>query len=150
MSKKHPVRVRLSSHQDQGQTVQEYRGEHIDKGSSIYIRYEESGEGLPQAADRDKTMTTVKIDRDHDIIKIIRHGAVQSEQAFQLGRRLPGFYRSPYVSTQLSQETTHMHIDMQEVGGMVEWSYELFAHEESTGEFKISLTIQEEQEHESK
>ncbi|OPA73548.1 hypothetical protein BVG16_28385 [Paenibacillus selenitireducens] len=147
MSKKHPVRVRLVSHQDQGQTVQEYSGERIDKGSSIYIRYEESGEGLPQGTDKDKTITTVKIERE--IIKIIRHGTVQSEQSFQLGRRLPGFYRSPYVNTQLSQETTHMHMDMQEVEGIVEWSYELFAYDESTGQFKISLTIQEEQENES-
>jgi len=147
MPKKHRVRIRIVSDQEQEQTIQEFRGERIDKDSQVYIRYEENLTDTPLTGEAAKTMTTLKL--GIDVIKLIRHGAVQSEQSFQMGKKLPGFYRSPFVQLQLSQMTSRLRIDLQDVAGTVEWEYELFAHEESTGQFKVSLTIQEDPDHES-
>lgn len=147
MSTKHPVRITLVSRQDQEETVQQYRGERIDKGTAVYLRYEEVAEGLAAGLPVHKTTNTVKITADS--IKLIRHGAVESEQSFQAGQRLPGFYRSAYVSTQLSQATSELHIALEDIAGEITWSYELYAYEECAGHFTITLTIQEEQQHES-
>lgn len=142
MPEKQQVRLRIVSEQQHERTVQEVPGERVQRGSTIYIRYEEPDSGQPEQKQAAKTMTTVKIAEDS--LKVIRHGAVQSEQSFQLGRTLPGFYRSPYLGVQLSTETKQLAIHMGDVAGSVEWTYDMYVQEEFTGQFKIRITIQEE------
>ncbi|MDO7908676.1 DUF1934 domain-containing protein [Paenibacillus sp. JX-17] len=138
MSTMKPVTVRLKSRQDGEQVIQELPGEATIRGSQLYVRYEEPNSGPEGGA----TRTTVKIGEQE--LKIIRHGEVQSEQSFELGRRLPGFYRSPYTSFALSTHTTKLEVHRDGLNGKVEWTYDLYAFEQLSGHFAISLHIQEE------
>lgn len=139
MSQNRSVRVRLHSQQDGEDVVQELPGDAILRGKSLYVRYDEPQEG-PQGG---KTRTTVKIGQ-HEL-KLIRHGEVQSEQSFELGRRLPGFYQSPYMKLAMSAHTQKLDIQMDGYSGQVAWAYDLYVFEDFSGHFAISLHIQEEQ-----
>ncbi|OBA07599.1 hypothetical protein A9P44_09295 [Paenibacillus polymyxa] len=133
------VRIRLHSHHDGEDAVQELPGEAIVRGKHLYIRYEEPQES-PEGG---TTRNTVKIGPDE--LKLIRHGEVQSEQSFALGRRLPGFYRSPYLNLNMSAHTQKLDIRMDGFTGHVSWTYDLYVFEDFSGHFAISLHIQEEQ-----
>ncbi|KJD37578.1 hypothetical protein QD46_24240 [Paenibacillus polymyxa] len=133
------VRIHLHSHHDGEDVVQELPGEAIVRGKHLYIRYEEPQES-PEGG---TTRNTVKIGPDE--LKLIRHGEVQSEQSFALGRRLPGFYRSPYLNLNMSAHTQKLDIRMDGFTGQVSWTYDLYVFEDFSGHFAISLHIQEEQ-----
>ncbi|NMO97913.1 DUF1934 domain-containing protein [Paenibacillus lemnae] len=121
-------------------TVHELPAEVFAKGEALYVRYEEPRMGPHQGS----TRATVKLSMDE--VKILRHGEVQSEQAFRLGQNMPGFYRSPFTSFQLSTHTQRMHVDLHGMSGSASWEYDLYVFEDCTGHFSISLTIQEAQE----
>ncbi|WP_410513017.1 DUF1934 domain-containing protein [Paenibacillus sp. BR2-3] len=139
-SDKYSVSVTLVSLQEEQRNVLNVPGEVIARGSQLYIRYEEPGQG-PQGEDA-SIRTTIKIAGSE--LKIIRHGGVQSEQTFQSGQRLPGFYRSPYTQFNLSTETRELDILRDGRSLKVSWEYDLYVYEELSGQFAISLHIQEE------
>ncbi|MNO72593.1 hypothetical protein D3C76_635450 [compost metagenome] len=130
--------IRLHSRYDGEDVVQELPAELIRKGPVLYVRYEEPEKG-PQGG---TTRTTIKI--TEDMIKIMRHGEVESEHSFQLGERLPGFYRSPYTTFNLSTHTTEMDMKIEGMYGNVRWGYDLYVYEDLSGQFAIHLHIQEE------
>ncbi|CAH0122331.1 MULTISPECIES: DUF1934 domain-containing protein [unclassified Paenibacillus] len=146
MSVKRQVRVRVESNHERETTVQEFTGVRLVKGRYVYVRYEERTEPV-SGGESARTMTTVKIGDDE--LKIIRHGHVQSEQSFRAGRKLPGFYRSPYAQFQLSTYTRELQMDVQEAAMRMAWVYDLFVHGECTGRFAVQISIQEESGHES-
>ncbi|AWB42880.1 DUF1934 domain-containing protein [Paenibacillus sp. CAA11] len=128
----------LRSRQENGETtVQELRGEVFTKGSSVFVRYEEPEKGPKGGV----TRTMIRI--SDNVLKIMRHGEVESEQTFQQGQRLPGFYRSPYTTFQLSTATHSLHKKMNGASGSIEWTYDLYVFEELSGQFALSLHIQE-------
>lgn len=107
MSKMRPVQIRPHSRYEGEDVLQEMQGEAVVKGAYLYVRYEE-----PQAGpERGMTRTTLKLGEQS--IKIIRHGEVESEQTFELNRKLPGFYRSPYMSFALSTNTQKLELSIQ-------------------------------------
>ncbi|MDR0270198.1 DUF1934 domain-containing protein [Paenibacillus sp.] len=137
MQEARSARIRLQSRHEGENVVQESEAEVFERGGALYLKYEE-----PEADLRgQKTRTLLKITGDS--LKMIRHGAVESEQAFQEGQKLPGFYRSPYTSFNLSTQTSLLEIRLNGVSGTVRWVYDLYVHEECTGHFDISLHIQE-------
>ena len=138
MSHKTQALIRLQSRYDGEEVVQELPAELIVKGPDLYVRYEEPEKG-PQGG---TTRTTMKI--TENAIKIMRHGEVQSEHSFQLGERLPGFYRSPYTTFNLSTHTTEMDMKLEGIYGHVSWAYDLYVYEDLSGQFEIHLHIQEE------
>jgi uncharacterized beta-barrel protein YwiB (DUF1934 family) len=138
MPDKRQAHIQLHSRMDGEDVVQELSAELIVKGSDLYVRYEEPERG-PQGG---STRTTIKI--TENTVKIIRHGEVQSEHSFQLGERLPGFYRSPYTSFNLSTHTTELDMKIDGMNGYVSWAYDLFVYEDLSGHFAIDLHIQEE------
>ena len=137
---KYRVSVTLESLQDGQQSVVYADGEAILRGQQIYIRYEESEPG-PQG-EQNSVRTTIKIAAGE--LKLIRHGSVQSEQSFEPGRRLPGFYRSSYTQFNLSTDTRKLEIQRDGRSIAVSWEYDLYVYEELSGQFAISLNIQEE------
>ncbi|MDQ0196411.1 DUF1934 domain-containing protein [Paenibacillus wynnii] len=139
-SDKYSVSVSLVSLHEGEQSVLNVSGEVIAKGSQLYIRYVEPGQG-PQGEDV-SIRTTLKIAGNE--LKIIRHGGVESEQSFQEGRRLPGFYRSPYTQFNLATETRELDIVRDGRSLKVSLDYDLYVYEELSGKFAISLHIQEE------
>jgi len=138
MSNMRPVQIRLHSRYEGEDVLQEMKGEAVLKGSVLYVRYEE-----PQAGPEGGiTRTTLKLGGQS--LKIIRHGEVESEQTFELNRKLPGFYRSPYMSFTLSTHTHKLDLSIQGLSARAAWSYDFYRFDEEAGHFEISLHIQEE------
>ncbi|WP_379137553.1 DUF1934 domain-containing protein [Paenibacillus sp. sgz500958] len=139
-SDKYSVSVTLVSLHEGERSVLNVTGEVIAKGSQLYIRYEEPGQGPEE--ENAAIRTTIKISGSE--LKLIRHGGVQSEQTFEQGRRLPGFYRSPYTQFNLSTDTRELDITRNGRSLKISWDYELYVYDELSGQFAISLHIQEE------
>ncbi|GGG09736.1 hypothetical protein GCM10010912_62740 [Paenibacillus albidus] len=139
-SDKYPVSIQLVSLQDGQRNVLNVAGEVISKGPQLYVRYEELQQS-PQG-ESVSVRTTVKISGSE--LKLIRHGAVQSEQTFEAGRQLPGFYRSPYTQFNLSTQTRKLDVVRKGRDFTVSWDYDLHVYGELSGSFAISLHIQEE------
>jgi uncharacterized beta-barrel protein YwiB (DUF1934 family) len=139
-SDKYGVSVTLVSEHEGERNVLSTTGEAIARGQQLFIRYEEPGQG-PQG-ENTAVRTTIKIAGNE--LKLIRHGGIQSEQSFQADRRLPGFYRSPYTQFNLSTETRKLDISRDGRSLQVTWDYDLYVYEELSGQFAISLHIQEE------
>lgn len=137
MNDRQRVSIHLQSLHEGENTVQELPGEAFMKGSVLYIRYIEPAEGPHQG----ETRAMIKLSEDE--LKLIRHGQVESEQSFRLGQRLPGFYRSPFTSFQLSTHTQHLELALDGLSGRAAWAYDLYVFGELSGHFSISLTIQE-------
>ncbi len=139
MQEARKARIRLQSRHEGQNVVQETEVEAFERGGALYLKYEEPDADLQGQ----KTRTLLKITGDS--LKMIRHGAVESEQTFQEGQMLPGFYRSPYTSFNLSTQTSSLRIQLNGgMSGTVSWAYDLYVYEERTGHFDISLHIQEE------
>lgn len=134
-----PVKLQIHSVADGEKVNQQVKGEAIRKAGSLYIRYEEK-EQLPGS---EPIRNMVKISDDR--VKLIRHGGVESEQSFELGKRLPGFYRSPFTSFALSTDTKKMSISLSDLSGKISFSYDLYVYEEQSGKLSISIEIQEDQ-----
>ncbi|MWV47634.1 DUF1934 family protein [Paenibacillus sp. HJL G12] len=132
------ARIRLQSRQEGENVLQETEAEVFERGGALYLKYEE-----PEKDQQgQKIRTLLKITQD--TLKMIRHGAVESEQTFQEGHMLPGFYRSPYTSFNLSTHTSSLKVQLDGgLSGTVSWTYDLYVYEECTGHFDISLHIQE-------
>ncbi|BFH65835.1 MULTISPECIES: DUF1934 domain-containing protein [Paenibacillus] len=131
------ARIQLQSRHEGEDVVQKTEAEVFERGGALYLKYEEPETDLQGQ----KIRTLLKITSDS--LKMIRHGAVESEQSFQEGQRLPGFYRSPYTSFNLSTQTSLLEIRLNGTAGTIRWAYDLYVHEECTGHFNISLHIQE-------
>ncbi len=132
------AQIRVVSRVDGEDVVQEMPAELILKGTTLYVRYEEP-EVSPQGG---APRTTIKITPNQ--VKIIRHGEVQSEHSFQREKRLPGFYRSPFTTFNLSTYTTDMDIEIEGMYGHVRFAYDLYVFDDQSGQFAIHLHIQEE------
>ncbi|MNI41126.1 hypothetical protein D3C73_953710 [compost metagenome] len=139
-SGKYGVSITLESLQDGQKNVQSAAGEAVSRGGQLYIRYEEAEQG--PRGEAISVRTTIKISGSE--LKLIRHGSIESEQSFALGRRLPGFYRSPYTQFNLSTDTRKLEINRTGRSLQVSWDYDLYVYEELSGQFAISLYIQEE------
>ncbi|MHA6534544.1 YwiB family protein [Paenibacillus sp. BAC0078] len=137
---KYGVSITLESVQGGERNIVQAAGEVIDKGNLLYIRYEEIERG-PKGEDV-SVRTTLKLSDSG--LKLMRHGGIQSEQSFERGQRLPGFYRSPYTQFNLSTDTRKLDIKRDGRSLTVSWEYDLYVYEELTGQFAISLHIQEE------
>ncbi|MEF2968994.1 DUF1934 domain-containing protein [Paenibacillus sp. M1] len=138
MPDRNKAKIVVASRQGADETVQEIIGEAFVRGDTAYIKYEEPEQGPTGGT----TRTIVKITGGE--LKIMRHGEVESEQTFQVGRRLPGFYRSPFTKFNLSTHTRTLETRLDGPFGHVAWEYDLYVYEELSGHFSISLHIQEE------
>ncbi|MFD2614556.1 DUF1934 domain-containing protein [Paenibacillus gansuensis] len=115
--------------------VQKVEGTLYRKENAVYLRYAETDEAMGN------TMTTVRIDPQE--LKIIRHGEVESDQTFAVGRRLPGNYRTPFVSMQLETHTQLIHADVTGATGTLQWNYDLYFDGDFSGDYKIKMSYQE-------
>ncbi|GGA52942.1 DUF1934 domain-containing protein [Paenibacillus physcomitrellae] len=132
------VVITLTSFDGTDKTVQHMRGELVQGAAGSYIRYEEPEPG-PKGG---KTRTTVRISGGE--LRVLRHGEVESQQTFSAGQKLPGFYRSPFTTFNLSTDTKSVDIRLDGSNGTLDWVYDLYVYEELAGRFTISLQIQEE------
>lgn len=138
MSEKKKVLVQVRSQQESENTSGQFLGEMTVRGNTRYVQYVEEY----QAPTQGQVRTLLKI--TDNTLKIIRHGSVESEQSFSAQERLPGFYRSPYTSFNLSTVTDTIEISNHGNELTISWVYDLYVYDELNGHFINSLHIQEE------
>ena len=132
--------ITLHSSDGTESTVQHLSGEVVYTKTGLFIRYEEPD----QIADGVATRTTIIWSEGGEELKVLRHGGVQSQQLFRVGERLPGFYRSPFTTFNLSTHTRMLEIALNGGFGTLKWTYDFYVYEELSGQFTISMQIQEE------
>jgi uncharacterized beta-barrel protein YwiB (DUF1934 family) len=138
---KKQVRLQIHSAAEEQSLIQTAKGELYEKGSHLYIRYAETDPNMGN------TMTTVKVEMRHEaqhpVIKVLRHGDVQSEQTFELQKKLKGFYITPQLRLELAARTHAINNELYEGIGNIEWSYDLYADDQNIGTYQLKLEIQE-------
>jgi uncharacterized beta-barrel protein YwiB (DUF1934 family) len=149
-----PVTVELETrHQGGEPEVRRYAGLLYPKPRGQYLVYEEGGDAGTRGMEQ--TRTTVRLDGEG--LKLVRRGAVESEQTFAAGRVTLGSYRLPNGIFELETRTHALHVDTVASGeqGMaaewprplnvkVSWQYDLKLGGEPAGNFEIRLSIWEE------
>ncbi|MBR2567620.1 MAG: DUF1934 domain-containing protein [Paenibacillus sp.] len=155
------VRLLLTSIQSHERVEQQLEGDLYLKGSSFYLRYVEPA--LEEENSQDSPISSKDSSSDHKPIavmlklgqdewKLTRSGAVQSEMSFALHRSLPGRYISKVMAFRLETKTTRMVREDRDwllpdgqvlrYPAFIAWTYELYVHEQNTGQFQLELSIE--------
>lgn len=133
---KKQVQVSIESYiADDQRITQSVQGDLYQKGDHYYLRYDESDPDLRG------TVTTVRLERER--IRIVRSGAVRSEQDFVVGKPCPGVYVTPQGRMGLETLTHTLNYDWNEGIGTVEWSYDLHVMGEAAGTYQLRFHISE-------
>ncbi|PZE20102.1 DUF1934 domain-containing protein [Paenibacillus xerothermodurans] len=127
------VRVVIESSTGNEHISQDADGELYAKGNHYYLRYNEA------SAEMARTVTTIRLGPDS--IRVIRQGALRSEQTFVRGQRLHGYYDTPQGKLGLETKTDALAVDLIDGLGVVEWSYELYVMGELSGTYRLRLTV---------
>jgi len=134
MNDKNRVALTVTSRSNEETIRLSYMADRYVKGVNQYFRYTEDENG-----DLGKTVTLLKVGPEE--IRVIRHGAVESEQTFAVGEHRPGFYRTDQGTLQLSTRTYEVAVRLEEGSGRVEWSYDLDLAGESVGSYQLCVEI---------
>ncbi|OXM83178.1 DUF1934 domain-containing protein [Paenibacillus rigui] len=134
---KKSVQVSIESYSDGQEISQKAQGDLYRKGDHYYLRYEET------EAEMRGTVTTVKLEQAR--IRIVRSGAIRSEQEFIVGKSCQGIYETPQGRMGLETVTHAMYYDWSDGLGTVEWSYDLFVMGDPAGRYRLRFHIAERQ-----
>jgi len=144
MNDKQSVHIQFESVQDNETLKQQLLGEWYVKGKAIYITYEEQTE-----------MGVVRniLRYDAKELKIMRRGALNSEQIHRAHERLRGYYDNSYIKLETEAYTHKLVIKDQHNGVIVglpsrlpfslHWEYDLYSGDQSIGRFKLCLFLKE-------
>lgn len=133
---KQNVRIHIESMVDGLPVIQDVQAQMYQKEDSIYYRYPEQEEQMG------KTTALLKVQEDQ--IKMNRHGDVEAEQTFEVGKELPGFFHFPQGRMKLRIQTQSIEQQLEQGIGTIKWSYDGWSEDTFLGHFKLQLTIQEE------
>ncbi|QGQ48378.1 DUF1934 domain-containing protein [Metabacillus sediminilitoris] len=141
MSESTPIQLTVLSEirngNDDKETIEvKTTGEYVQKGKTLYIRYEEEHElGFVK--------TTVKIAGNE--VVVMRSGAVAMKQRFSEGMVTLTDYSTPFGKLQLETKTKSLTIDTNELEGKLVILYDLQIDEKEKHVHKLVLTYKEEQ-----
>src|SRR5690606_18085426 len=144
MDQKQNIIATFRSWQGEETTLLQYDGELFMKDKSFFIRYtEQTEEG------EIRHLLRYQLDE----LLVTRKGQVQSEQIYRVGEPRSGYYSNQMISLEVSAHTRRLQLLDTESNVMntlptqlpfsLEWDYELFVNEQSSGRFTIRLEIQE-------
>lgn len=133
MADKQAVNLRIVSMAGGQTTRQQTFGDVYFKGEHLYIRY------LENESELGRTTTVIKISKGR--IRVLRQGAIVSEQSFAEGERLGGFYETPHGRLELMTVTDRLDVRLEGGYGTLRWSYALFAGEEEAGTFELQVDV---------
>ncbi|SEO84613.1 DUF1934 domain-containing protein [Paenibacillus sp. OV219] len=160
MTDRAKVTITLTSDVDGEREHNTFSGEWFRKGSTVFIRYEETVEGASGASAEVRTMIRYRGGE----LSLSRHGAVESQQVFVAGVRRTGHYTSAHANFHMETETKLLWMQFGDFSGeqeqqtaaeaadqivptlpmLLEWHYTLVINDEPTGEFRIRLRAEEE------
>lgn len=144
MNHKQHVWIEFESTQDNEKVSQQMTGEWYIKGKAFYITYEEQTEA-----------GTIRhlLRYEPEELKVMRKGALESEQIYRMHERRQGYYDNRIVKLELQAYTHQLSIRDQYdqvVLGLPSrlpfsliWEYDLFVGEQATGRFKLRLLLKE-------
>lgn len=144
MNHKQHVWIEFESTQDNETVSQQMPGEWYIKGKAFYITYEEQSDA-----------GTIKhlLRYEPTELKVMRKGAIESEQIYRVHEMRQGYYDNRIVKLDLQAYTHQLAIRDpfdQIVLGLPSklpfsliWEYELYIGEQSTGRFKLRLLLKE-------
>lgn len=135
MNDKDKVALTVTSHSNDETIRLTYTAERYVKEVNQYFRYTEDENG-----GMGKTVTLLKVGPEE--IRVIRHGAVESEQTFAVGEHRPGFYRTDQGTLQLTTRTYEVAVRLEEGSGRVEWSYDLDLAGEAVGSYRLCVEVE--------
>jgi len=93
-------------------------GQHYCRNGKDYILYEDNELSVDS-----KTSTLLKIGKDS--LTLLRHGAVEQEQHFSVGKESASIYRTPYGTLDVSTKTKKIDIKYDSPVGTIDIEYTL-------------------------
>lgn len=133
-----PVQVQLTTRIDQDGTVEEHQfqetGELIQKGDTVYLRYQE------HQADQSLVPVTFKIQTDQ--LLLTRGSAeLRSQLQFQAQQTTTGQYQTPYGNLAMTTQTSdyQVRLDLPHLTGSVAVDYQLFNGANLLGKYELRL-----------
>lgn len=127
------VRMIIKSTSESGQVTQKVEAKLYQRDGRIFYHYEE-----PQS-EMGRVVSILRV--EPELIRLLRQGDIQSEQQFQTGKRLPGYYSTPHGRMELDAHTNRMDIQLTEGLGSVSWSYDLYVAGERTGTHLLEVRV---------
>lgn len=137
--KKTPVNILVKTQVTQENEFKEFlvdiKGQAVTVGEVLYLRYEESLEGLEKT-----TPVTIKLLPTGEVT-LIRTGEVKMTLHFAYEKRKESSYATPYGMMTIATYTKEMLIrkDDSESSGNIEINYDLYAGEEKLGEYQLEI-----------
>lgn len=139
MPEKRSVTVGFKSWQQDGSVEQaNLRGELHNLATGWALTYNEPKDEAGNVT----AMTLIIHDQE---LRLRRRGTVSLEQIYQAGMTLPGKMVTPYGTQAVEAMTSQLDIKLSELGGVIEWKYELLMQEQAVGSFHIRLDIRGEE-----
>jgi uncharacterized beta-barrel protein YwiB (DUF1934 family) len=144
MNHKQSVLIQFESAVDNERVSQQLKGEWYIKGKAFYITYEEPSEA---------GVVRNLLRYEPTELKVIRRGALHSEQLYRTHERLVGYYDNSLVKLEL-EAYTHQIIIKDQYDGFVlgipsklpfslQWEYDLYTGEQEIGRFKLRILLKE-------
>ena len=139
-----PVKIELRTkiqHDSQQETYELVAfGRYYQKGSSIYIKYDEVQE-------EGTVNTIVKITGEEAVI--LRSGALKMRLSFLQGKEMNGSYDSPYGMLLLTTKTNELSLEQSsdgQIDGQFQLKYQLMMQGSSVGVYEMNIKFKEEHE----
>ena len=111
---------------------------YVMRGSSRYITYKEYDPQDPQVHYR----TTVKVD-ENNVVTVIKGGEMSHNLILEQGQRHRCEYRTPYGNMTLGIYTERVEIELDDNGGSISVSYNIYIENERASSNELVLNIKE-------
>ena len=138
MENKQEIHLEISStmkdtHGEEQTTKQSLTGQLIEKGSTIYLRYEEELE------ETGKVQNTIKIE-EHKVT-VLRTGSVRMNHTYYMGMTSQGMYHSPFGPMAMETNTLAIQFHRENNRGSFSLQYDLILNEQEVGQFTLEVTF---------
>jgi uncharacterized beta-barrel protein YwiB (DUF1934 family) len=135
LTTKKEVELTIRSVSESGRVEMRVQGQLFRRDGRWMYHYREPDSELGRVT------STLKV--EENLLRLLRQGDIRSEQQFQTGRRLPGFYDTAHGRFELETETIRLHTELPDGTGTLSWAYELYISGESAGRYELDIEVKE-------
>ena len=113
-------------------------GRFYKKGNTYYVSYAES-----ELTGMEGTTTTLKIDRESNVITMMRFGSNSTHLIFESGKKHLCCYETGYGALTVGVNSDYVDIDISEKGGKIAAKYTIDVNSRMIGQNDFNITITE-------
>lgn len=113
-------------------------GRFYKKGDTYYVSYAES-----ELTGMEGTTTTLKIDRESNVITMMRFGSNSTHLIFERGKKHLCCYETGYGALTVGVNSDYVNIDISEKGGKIAAKYTIDVNSRMVGQNDFNITITE-------